>query len=104
MIFPSMQPEIRLLTAQDRERRALRRINLAPDVQLMLQMESVPTDLGRPLIRQTISTGGSDELEIYPAPDTALTVYHPRRRGPFYRRFTGCGKSNGCRNFRLAQG
>ena len=68
MIFPSMQPEIRLLTAQDRERRALRRINLAPDVQLMLQMESVPTDLGRPLIRQTISTGGSDELEIYPAP------------------------------------
>ena len=68
MIFPSMQPEIRLLTAQDRERRALRRINLAPDVQLMLQMESVPTDLGRPLIRQTISTGGSDELEIYRAP------------------------------------
>ena len=68
MIFPSMQPDIRLLTAQDRKRGALRRINLSPDVLLMLQTEAVPTDLGRPLFRQTISTGGGDELEIYPAP------------------------------------
>ena len=68
MIFPSMQPDIRLLTAQDRKRGALRRINLAPDVLLMLQTEVVPTDLGRPLFRQTISMGGGDDLEIYPAP------------------------------------
>lgn len=68
MIFPSMQPDIRLLTAQDRKRGALRRINLAPDVLLMLQTEAVPTDLGRPLFKQTISMCGGDELEIYPAP------------------------------------
>ena len=68
MIFPSMQPDIRLLTAQDRKKKALRRINLAPDVLLMLQTEAVPTDLGRSLFKQTISMGGGDELEIYPAP------------------------------------
>jgi glyoxylase-like metal-dependent hydrolase (beta-lactamase superfamily II) len=68
MIFPSMQPDISLLTAQDRKKKALRRVNLAPDVLLMLQTETVPTDLGRPLFKQTISMGGGDELEIYPAP------------------------------------
>ena len=68
MIFPSMQPDTSLLTAQDRKKKALRRINLAPDVLLMLQTEAVPTDLGRPLFKQTISMGGGDELEIYPAP------------------------------------
>ena len=68
MIFPSIQPDIRLLTAQDQKSGSLRRINLAPDVLLMLQTEAVPTDLGRPLFRQTISMGGGDDLEIYPAP------------------------------------
>jgi len=68
MIFPSMQPDISLLTAQDRKKKALRRINLAPDVLLMLQTEAVPTDLGRPLFKQTISMGGGNDLEIYPAP------------------------------------
>jgi hypothetical protein len=63
-----MQPDIRLLTAQDRKRGSFRRINLSPDVLLMLQTEVVQTDLGRPLFRQTISTNGSDALEIYPAP------------------------------------
>lgn len=68
MTFPSMQPDIRLLTAQDRKKGALRRINLAPGVLLTLQTEAIPTDLGHPLFRQTISMGGGDDLEIYPAP------------------------------------
>ena len=68
MTFPSMQPDIRLLTAQDRKTGALRRINLAPGVLMTLQTEAVSTDLGHPLFRQTISMGGGDDLEIYPAP------------------------------------
>lgn len=68
MTFPSMQPDIRLLTAQDRKTGALRRINLAPGVLMTLQTEAIPTDLGHPLFRQTISMGGGDDLEIYPAP------------------------------------
>jgi glyoxylase-like metal-dependent hydrolase (beta-lactamase superfamily II) len=65
--FPSIQSDIRLLTAQDRQRGALRRINLAPGVWLTLRTEMVPTNPGQPLIRQTISMGGGDDLEIYPA-------------------------------------
>jgi glyoxylase-like metal-dependent hydrolase (beta-lactamase superfamily II) len=66
--FPSMQSDIRLLTAQDRQKGARRRINLAPGVWLTLQTLTVPTNLEQPLIRQTISMGGGDNLEIYPAP------------------------------------
>jgi glyoxylase-like metal-dependent hydrolase (beta-lactamase superfamily II) len=68
MTFPSMQPDIRLLTAQDRKRGSLRRINLTPGVLLTLQTQAIPTNPGHMLFRQTISMGGGDDLEIYPAP------------------------------------
>ena len=61
--------------------------------------------LGRPLIRQTISTGGSDELEIYPAPGhspDSVLITSPARS--FLSAIYGCGKSNGCRNFRFSHG
>lgn len=66
--FPSQQPDIRLLTAQDLRRKAPRQINLAPGVQMRLRMDSLPWIDGKPIIRQTISMGGGDDLEIYPAP------------------------------------
>ncbi|MRR17507.1 MAG: MBL fold metallo-hydrolase [Deltaproteobacteria bacterium] len=66
--FPSMQPDIRLLTAQDRKRHASRRIAVAPGVVLTLHMEDVPTDRGKPWVRQVISMGGGDHLEVYPLP------------------------------------
>lgn len=66
--FPAMQPDLRLLTAQDRKRHSPRRVNIGPGVVLTLQMEAVPTNLGQTLLRQTISMGGGDHLEVYPAP------------------------------------
>ncbi len=66
--FPAMQPDIRLLTAQDCKRQAPRRVNIAPGVVLTLQMEDVPTDLGKPWVRQIISMGPGDHLEVYPTP------------------------------------
>ena len=66
--FPSVQVDIRLLTVQDRKRGALRRIHLSPGVLLTIQTESIPTNLKQPFIRQTLSIGGGDDLEIYPAP------------------------------------
>jgi len=66
--FPSMQPDIRLLTAQDRKRRSPRRINIAPGVVLTLQIEDVPATPGKPWVRQIISMGGGDHLEVYPTP------------------------------------
>ncbi|MEE9911017.1 MAG: MBL fold metallo-hydrolase [Deltaproteobacteria bacterium] len=65
--FPCMQPDIRLLTSQDCRRGALRRINIAQGTFLSLRTESVATGPGRSMIRQTVSMGGGDDLEIYPA-------------------------------------
>lgn len=66
--FPSLRPDIRLLTEQDRRRGTPRHVNIAPGVLLTIQTESVPTDRGELFIRQTISMGGGDDLEIYQAP------------------------------------
>ncbi len=66
--FPSMQPDIRLLTVQDRKRQAVRRVNIAPGIVLTLQMEDVVTNVGKPWVRQIISMGGGDHLEVYPTP------------------------------------
>jgi len=68
MAFPSLQADIRLLTVQDRKRKARRQINLALGVHLSLRMEAVSMHRDQSIIRQTISMGGGDELEIYPAP------------------------------------
>ncbi|MBN1662936.1 MAG: MBL fold metallo-hydrolase [Deltaproteobacteria bacterium] len=65
--FPPIQSNIHLLTAQDRENGGYRHIHLEPGVLLTLQMEAVPTDMERPFLRQTISIGGGDNLEVYPA-------------------------------------
>ncbi len=66
--FPAMQPDIRLLTRQDRKRGKPRHINIAPGVLLTLRTDTVPMDQGHRLVRQTISMGGGDELSIYQAP------------------------------------
>ncbi len=66
--FPSIQTDIRLLTRQDRMRGAPRRISLAPDVLLTLDTDIFETIPGHPLLRQTVSIGGGDDLQVYPAP------------------------------------
>ena len=66
--FPAMQPDIRLLTRQDRKRGTSRKINIAPGVLLTMRTDTVPADHEQRFIRQTISMGGGDELEIYQAP------------------------------------
>jgi glyoxylase-like metal-dependent hydrolase (beta-lactamase superfamily II) len=68
MTFPPLQPDICLLTAQDRKRKNHRLINLRQGALLKLHTEAIPTDWEHPLFRQTISMGGGDDLEIYPAP------------------------------------
>jgi len=66
--FPAMQPDIRLLTRQDRKRGMPRQINIGPGVLLTLRTDRVPMDQGHLFSRQTISMGGADELSIYQAP------------------------------------
>jgi len=65
--FPSIQPDIRLLTRQDKKRAASRRIYLTPETALNLHLEDVPTPSGQSYFRQTVSIGGGDDMEIYPA-------------------------------------
>ncbi len=67
MPFPSIQPDIRLLTGQDRKRAMPRRIRLAPETMLNLWMENVPADGGMAHVRQMVSIGGGDTMEFYPA-------------------------------------
>lgn len=68
MPYPCVQPDIRLMTGQDRKRRAPRYICLSPEVMLTLRTEEVPTDLGKSAMRQVVSMGGGDFFEIYPTP------------------------------------
>lgn len=65
--FPSLQPDIRLFTGQDRKKKMTRRIALAPGVLLTLRIESIDAGPGQTIVRQTASLGGGDHLEIYPA-------------------------------------
>ena len=66
--FPPLQPDIRLLTAQDRKQEDGRSISLQADVLLALQTKEIPTDLGYPLFVQTASMGGGDALEMIHVP------------------------------------
>jgi len=66
--FPSLRPDIRLLTETDKRRKTPRSISLLPGVEMRITTEAVQTDLEEPLFRQTISIGGGDVLEMYSAP------------------------------------
>lgn len=66
--FPSMQPDIRLLTKQDRTRGASRFINIAPGLLMKLTMELIRTERGQAFYKQTVSMGGGDDLDIYQSP------------------------------------
>ena len=65
--FPSIQPDIRLLTRQDRKRSAPRSVRLTPEISLNLLTENVSSHSGQSYVRQTVSIGGGDCMEIYPA-------------------------------------
>jgi glyoxylase-like metal-dependent hydrolase (beta-lactamase superfamily II) len=66
--FPSLRPDIRLLTETDKRRKAPRSISLQPGVNMRITTEAIATDLKEPLFQQTISIGGGDVLELYSAP------------------------------------
>jgi len=66
--FPSLRPDIRLLTETDKRRKAPRSVCLLPGVNMRITTEAIETDREQPLFQQTISIGGGDVLEIYSAP------------------------------------
>jgi glyoxylase-like metal-dependent hydrolase (beta-lactamase superfamily II) len=66
--FPSLRPDIRLLTETDKRRKAPRSISLMQGVGMTIMTEAIHANLERPMFQQTISIGGGDVLEIYSAP------------------------------------
>lgn len=66
--FPSLLPDIRLLTKTDKKRKAPRTISLMTGVGMTITTEAIETDQPQRLFRQIISIGGGDVLEIYSAP------------------------------------
>jgi len=66
--FPSLRPDIRLLTETDKRRKAPRSISLMQGVGMTIMTEAIHANLEQPMFQQTISIGGGDVLEIYSAP------------------------------------
>jgi glyoxylase-like metal-dependent hydrolase (beta-lactamase superfamily II) len=66
--FPPFNPDLILMTKQDREGLAAREVRLAPDQTLTLHMEIVESLEGHPLYRQRIPIGEEEHLFCYPTP------------------------------------
>ena len=66
--FPPFNPDLILMTKQDREDLGVREVRLAPDLALTLHTEIVGSLGGHPLYRQKIPIGEGEHLFCYQTP------------------------------------